>query len=125
MARTAIKPAKHKPHLAPHARPSLVAGAPLTPERVISVIQTSYMRGIRQCYRNRLKKDPSAQGRVTVVFTIDESGRTTHREAKGFAGEVDSCISSKMRRWRFPVPVNVEGQPTELSFMTTLHLMPE
>ncbi|MGE0549344.1 MAG: AgmX/PglI C-terminal domain-containing protein [Kofleriaceae bacterium] len=108
-----------------HLKRPVASRAQLTPDRVISMIQTTYMPGIRRCYKNRLKKDPQARGKVTVVFTIDGTGRTSHREAKGFAGELDSCISSKMRRWRFPAATDVEGQATELSFMTTLHLAPD
>lgn len=97
----------------------------LSPDIVMSKIQSAYMAGLKRCYREYLKKDASARGKVTLSLTINETGRTVKGAAKGFAGEVDDCISSLMTGWRFPIPKDKEGDPTEASFAITLQLVPD
>jgi uncharacterized protein YndB with AHSA1/START domain len=97
----------------------------LSPEAVLAKIQSAYMAGLKRCYREYLKKDASARGKVTLSLTINETGRTVKGAAKGFASEVDDCISNLMTGWRFPIPKDKEGDPTEASFAITLQLVPD
>jgi len=97
----------------------------LTPDIVLSKIQSAYMAGLKRCYKEHLKKDASARGKVTLSLTINETGRTTKGAAKGFASEVDDCISAQMSSWRFPIPKDKDGEPTEASFAITLQLVPD
>jgi len=97
----------------------------LTPDIVLAKIQSAYMAGLKRCYKEYLKKDASARGKVTLSLTINETGRTTKSAAHGFAGEVDSCIGNLMPGWRFPIPKDKEGDPTEASFAITLQLVPD
>jgi hypothetical protein len=97
----------------------------LTPDIVLAKIQSAYMAGLKRCYKEYLKKDASARGKVTLSLTINETGRTVKGAAKGFAGEVDECIGNLMTGWRFPIPKDKEGDPTEASFAITLQLVPD
>jgi hypothetical protein len=97
----------------------------LTPDIVLSKIQSAYMAGLKRCYKTYLAKDASARGKVTLSLTINESGRTTSSGAKGFASEVDACIEGLMGSWRFPIPKDKDGEPTEASFAITLQLVPD
>jgi hypothetical protein len=97
----------------------------LTPDIVLAKIQTAYMAGLKRCYLNFLKVDASARGKVTLSLTVNETGRTVNGRASGFAGEVDSCITAQMVTWRFPVPKDKDGDPTEASFQITLQLVPD
>ena len=97
----------------------------LTPDIVLSKIQSAYMAGLKRCYKEYLKKDASARGKVTLSLTVNETGRTVQGKAKGFAGEVDACITSQMSSWRFPVPKDSDGDATEASFAITLQLVPD
>lgn len=97
----------------------------LTPDIVLSKIQSAYMAGLKRCYKEYLKKDASARGKVTLSLTVNETGRTVSGKANGFAGEVDACISSQMSSWRFPVPKDKDGDATEASFAITLQLVPD
>jgi hypothetical protein len=97
----------------------------LTPDIVLAKIQSAYMAGLKRCYKEFLKKDASARGKVTLSLTINETGRTVKGAAKGFAGEVDDCIGNLMTGWRFPIPKDKEGEPTEASFAITLQLVPD
>ncbi|MBA3818497.1 MAG: AgmX/PglI C-terminal domain-containing protein [Deltaproteobacteria bacterium] len=97
----------------------------LTGDIILAKIQSAYMAGLKRCYKQYLNKDASARGKVTLSLTVNETGRTTAGKAKGFAGEVDDCISAQMSSWRFPVPKDKDGDATEASFAITLQLVPD
>jgi hypothetical protein len=97
----------------------------LTPDLVLSKIQSAYMAGLKRCYKEFLKKDASARGKVTLSLTVNETGRTVKGSAHGFAGEVDECIGTLMTGWRFPIPKDKDGEATEASFSITLQLVPD
>jgi hypothetical protein len=96
----------------------------LTPETVLSRIQSTYMAGVTRCYKTYLKKDSNARGRITLALTIDETGRTLKGAAAGFAGEVDDCITSQMLGWRFVPLKGPDIEATTASFSVTLQLVP-
>ncbi len=97
----------------------------LTPDAVLAKIQTAYMAGLKRCYKEYLKKDASARGKVMLALTINETGRTTKGAAHGFAGEVDDCITGLMGSWRFPIPHDKDGDATEANFQIGLQLVPD
>ncbi len=97
----------------------------LTPDIVLAKIQSAYMAGLKRCYKEYLKKDASARGKVTLELTVNETGRTVSGKANGFAGEVDACITGQMASWRFPVPKDKDGEATEASFRIALQLVPD
>jgi hypothetical protein len=97
----------------------------LTPDIVLQKIQSAYMAGLKRCYKQYLNKDASARGKVTLSLTVNETGRTVKGSARGFADEVDQCISGQMSSWRFPVPKDKDGEVTEASFAITLQLVPD
>jgi hypothetical protein len=115
---------------APSGRISVAAGPPidestLTPDAVLSKIQSAYMSGLKRCYKEYLKKDASARGKITLALTINATGRTVKGAANGFASEVDECIGNLMSSWRFPIPKDKDGEATEASFSITLQLVPD
>jgi hypothetical protein len=83
------------------------------------------MAGLKRCYKDYLKKDASARGKVTLQLTINETGRTVKGNANGFAGEIDACISNLMNGWRVPIPKDKDGEATEASFAISLQLVPD
>jgi uncharacterized protein YndB with AHSA1/START domain len=97
----------------------------LTPDIVLAKIQSAYMAGLKRCYKEFLRKDAAARGKVTLNLTVNETGRTTKGAAHGFAGEVDDCITGLMGGWRFPIPKDKDGEATEASFAITLQLVPD
>ena len=97
----------------------------LSPEAVLSKIQSVYMAGLKRCYREFLKKDASARGKVTLSLTVNESGRAVKGAAHGFASEVDECISGLMSTWRFPIPKDKDGEATDANFEIALQLVPD
>jgi hypothetical protein len=97
----------------------------LTPDVVLSKIQSVYMSQIKRCYTTFLKKDASARGKVTLKLTVNETGRAVQTSATGFASEVDECVSGLMSSWRFPVPKDKDQEATTASFAITLQLVPD
>lgn len=97
----------------------------LTPDAVLRKIQSAYMSALQRCYKTHLAKDATARGKVTLSFTVNESGRTTDSGAKGFANDVDACIEGLMPSWTFPAPKDKDGDKTEASFSITLQLVPD
>lgn len=97
----------------------------LTPDAVLRKILGAYMSGLKRCHKDLLKKDPTARGKVKLAFTVNESGRTVSPKASGFNPDLDQCIEGLMSNWRFEVPKDSDGEPTEASFEIALQLVPE
>ncbi|MEZ4365342.1 MAG: AgmX/PglI C-terminal domain-containing protein [Kofleriaceae bacterium] len=97
----------------------------LTPDAVLKRIMDIYMSGLKRCYKDYLKVDPTARGKVSLSFTVNEKGRSVSNKAAGFAGEVDSCIEARMGGWTFPVPKDGDGDPTDAQFKIALQLVPD
>jgi hypothetical protein len=97
----------------------------LTPDAVLAKIMSAYMAGLKRCYKDHLKSDPAARGKVELSFTVNETGRSVSNRAKGFASPVDSCIQARMDGWRFPIPKDSDSEPTKASFQIALQLVPD
>jgi outer membrane biosynthesis protein TonB len=97
----------------------------LSPEAVLGRIQSVYMAGLKRCYKDLLKSDPTARGRVELSFTVNESGRTTSPRAKSDYPSLSSCVQGLMAGWTFPAPKDRDGDRAEASFQITLALQPD
>lgn len=97
----------------------------LTPDAVLRKIMSAYMAGLKRCHKELLKTDPTARGKVKLAFTVNESGRVFSPHANGFADSLDSCIEGQMGNWRFDIPKDADGEPTDASFEIALQLVPE
>ncbi len=96
----------------------------LTPAAVLERIQSSYLAGLQRCYRLGLAQDATLSGRVSISFTVDARGQVEDADAEGMSSQVDRCISDQMSRWRFPVPKDKGGTPTDAAFSVSLALQP-
>ena len=97
----------------------------LTPDAVLRKIMQAYMAGLKRCHKDLLKTDPTARGKVTLAFTVSESGRVSRANVNGFNNSLDACIKSRVLTWRFPAPKDKDGDPTDADFQITLQLVPE
>jgi hypothetical protein len=95
----------------------------LRPEDVMRKIQSVYMSGLKRCHKDLLKRDPSAGGRVALKFMVGPSGRITRVKADGFDPSVDKCIEARAKAWRFGVPKDDDGEPTDATFRVALQLV--
>lgn len=96
----------------------------LTPEVVLDRINTLYMLGLQRCYRRGLELDATLSGRVAISFTVDERGHVIDAHASGGTPAVAGCIQKLMGGWRFPIPRDKDGDPTDASFAVSLALQP-
>jgi hypothetical protein len=97
----------------------------LSPDAVLDKIKKVYMAAITRCYTQYLKKEATSRGAVALSFTVNETGRAVNGNAKGFSGEVDTCIEGHMGTWRFPAPKDKDGEATDANFAITLQLVPD
>ncbi|HUS28111.1 MAG TPA: AgmX/PglI C-terminal domain-containing protein, partial [Kofleriaceae bacterium] len=97
----------------------------LTPSLVLQLIQSQYIRGLQRCYQRGLATEgASLAGKVSIEFTVEESGKVSDSSASGMSSTVDTCIEGQMSTWRFPAPHDAQGAATEASFSITLALQP-
>jgi hypothetical protein len=97
----------------------------LTAELVVAKMTSAYIMGNKRCYREYLKKDPSAKGELVLKLTVDDKGRATGATAKGVANDVGDCTTAQMASWRFPIPKDQTGEATIAAFQIKLGLVPE
>lgn len=59
-----------------------------------------------RCYSVLARDDASLAGRVEMSFEVSPRGAVTHVRVKSSAlpAQVGSCLSSVIKRWRFPAP---------------------
>jgi hypothetical protein len=94
----------------------------LTPDTVTAKLIAAYMPGIRRCYREVLKRDPKAEGKLTLALTVTATSRVASPKATGVSGD---CVASLMGAWHFPIPTDKDGAATDASFRITLVLVPD
>ncbi len=70
---------------------------------VARVLRTN-LGGIRSCYERASRNNPALAGRLTVRFTVGESGRATSASVQGVDPELDACVERAVQRMVFPVP---------------------
>jgi hypothetical protein len=94
----------------------------LTAQVVLDKINALYLAGLERCYRRELTLDAQLSGKVAISFTVGENGKATDPDAQGANAQLDHCISSQMGGWRFPIPHDAKGEPTEATFHISLAL---
>jgi hypothetical protein len=116
---------KPKARIEPVPMPKPPGKDPLPIALVLGRIQSSYMAGLQRCYvKHGLAHDSSMVAKVTLTFTVDAQGRSTENQARGANAEVDGCIRDQMAGWRFPIPKDADGDPTDAPFKLVLALQP-
>jgi predicted Zn finger-like uncharacterized protein len=82
----------------------------------LQVVLTRGRTGVQACYQRQLKRDPSMKGgKVTIKFSVEGTGRAAKvRMERQYNGTVlKTCISSLVRRWRFP---RFTGEPIPVEY---------
>jgi hypothetical protein len=91
--------------------PTVIPGKPLVTgsldKEIIQRVIRKHRREIAFCYEQELQKNKNLAGRIKVKFTISGTGdviaaivRTSTLKSRA----VESCVTSKIRRWVFPEP---------------------
>ena len=77
------------------------------PRDVVARVIARHQSEIRYCYERALQHTAGLGGKVAVVFTIDATGSVAQVDvAESGLGspEVESCMTSRIGRWKFPEP---------------------
>jgi hypothetical protein len=94
----------------------------LTPDNVADIIMAKYKTGLERCHQELLVRQPSADGKVALSFTVDAGGHVLRPKVKGFDDGVSDCIAQRATAWTFPPPKGKGGGPTSAAFEVTLKL---
>ncbi len=73
----------------------------------IGRVARAHQGDIRQCYETALQRDPPLRGVARARIVISPRGEVRSAsiaEGQGIHPDVDACIETKIRRWRFPDP---------------------
>jgi hypothetical protein len=97
----------------------------LTADVALRKIHSVYMTGLKRCYKDQLKQDPTMRARITLGFTVNEMGGTVDAKVTGSSDELDGCIHGLISNWRFPVPKDADGEATSADLRFTFQLVPE
>ncbi|MBN1335321.1 MAG: AgmX/PglI C-terminal domain-containing protein [Deltaproteobacteria bacterium] len=86
----------------------VTGGDPAVVKKVIG----SYIGGVKACYEQRLKANPSLSGRIEISWTISNgrvSGVSLVSNSTG-DDELATCIMNRIRHWRFPTDLPPETE---------------
>lgn len=97
----------------------------LAVDETLRKIQAAYMAGLKRCYKNELKQDPTLRGAVELAFTVNEMGRATGARVEAMAAELDDCLTGLVASWRFPIPKDADGEATQASFSIKFVFTPD
>ena len=89
-----------------------------------STIRRRYLKGIKRCHEDALKVDPKSGGRVDIEITVGKLGKVVSATVDGFDPSVDACIKRLALKWRFAVPKDEDGKPSEATFAMPFVLKP-
>lgn len=72
--------------------------------KLVTALIKQRLSAIKICYETQLRKNPSLQGKVTVEFTIEQSGTVSKASAAGNTtndAAVASCVVNTIKSFRF------------------------
>jgi len=78
----------------------------IDPELIRKVVH-DHRAQIRNCYETQLTTRPNLAGKLVSAWTIDPAGAVTEahtQESTLHDRTVESCVASKIKTWRFPIP---------------------
>ena len=83
----------------------------------IKRVVNRHLNQLRTCYNRVLDKDPSAEGKVVLNWTILAGGNVG--SAKSVSSEINNramlrCMTSRLRSWKFPSPP--DGQIGDITY---------
>lgn len=75
-------------------------------EAIRKVIRDN-QKQIQACYEKTLNKQPGLYGKVILEWVITNNGRVKDAHVKSTSlssSEVENCVLSRLRTWKFPEP---------------------
>jgi biopolymer transport protein ExbD len=92
------------------------------PDRVLRKIKSTYMAGLKRCYKTLLKENPKAGGTVKLTLPVSATGRLDSPTAteSGLGDAFEACVEKMMKHWTLPIPRNDAGEPADETFQISL-----
>ncbi|MEE2959915.1 MAG: AgmX/PglI C-terminal domain-containing protein [Myxococcota bacterium] len=94
---------------------TIEADGSLDSDKIARVVR-KYQKGVQACYEKALKRDSNLSGKLEVEITIGEDGKVIEvailEDGLG-SRSLQTCVRSRVRRWRFPKP---DGGEVTFSF---------
>jgi outer membrane biosynthesis protein TonB len=84
-------------------------------DKVAQVI-SAHIHQVQSCYERGLLKAPGLSGKLMLEWAIGLNGAVQFAKVKSSSlrsGEVEGCILSQLKRWRFPLP---RGGPVVITY---------
>ena len=81
----------------------------------INEVVKSHLGSLKYCYNRELKRNPSLQGRIVIMFKIQSDGNISEcRVVESSMGNasVEKCLTRSIKRWRFPEILEGETEVT-------------
>lgn len=101
--RPKLQTGKPPPRQAAAPQAATSSGGTISPEAIRDVVRGGITE-IKKCYERNLQREPELSGKVTASFTIDPTGRVIEVRVRGMRQDLESCLESVIRTWRFPAP---------------------
>ena len=73
----------------------------------ISRVVNSNIHAVQACYEKALLRNPGLSGRIVFDWTVKSDGRVSGVRVRSSTlgnSDVSSCISTKIKKWKFPRP---------------------
>ena len=83
---------------------------------VVRKVVRDNFEALRYCYEATLLANPDIAGTVLAKFTIQIDGTVHDVTASGVHPDVETCIATKVRGFRFPKP---DGAKVEVAYPFT------
>lgn len=64
---------------------------------------------IRQCYEQLVMANPGLQGKVIAKFSVGLDGTVQVASASGVHPDLETCVATQIRKFKFPRPDGVKG----------------
>ncbi|MCB9572833.1 MAG: hypothetical protein H6709_12170 [Kofleriaceae bacterium] len=91
-------------------------------DTIIAKVESTYAAGLKRCYVEALKVDPTATADLELTLTVNESGRSVEPSVTGGPDTVDDCVTAMAAHWTFPAPKNADGEPASTTVMLRIAL---
>lgn len=95
----------------------------LTGDVAASEVRDRFQARLVACFRRGLAAGAAPTAAIALSLTVGETGAVTSPRATP-SGELGDCVMASARVWRFDVPRDADGEPTETSLRFSITFTP-
>ncbi|MCP4676368.1 MAG: AgmX/PglI C-terminal domain-containing protein [Deltaproteobacteria bacterium] len=90
----------------------------------VSRVVNSHLHAVQACYEKALLNNPTLKGRISFDWTVSKTGKVKGvrvRSSTIGSPQVASCISKRIKRWKFPRPKGGDAKITYPFIFRAVH----